>query len=342
MACLPASVSRRLTMRAVLSLALAAAPGLALAADYQGQFERTLKVSGPVDLTVSSGSGSITVQPSSDGSVRVVGRIYANTWRRMSGSDVMDRVKKIEAQPPIVQDGSRITIGKQDDSLYENISISYDLMVPAATALNVNTGSGSIRVGALRGPVDTHSGSGSIEIGATGGAVKASTGSGQITVDGAKGQLEARSGSGSIHLRGIAGNATVDTGSGSIEVEQTAAGTVQLTNASGSIKAWGVRGGLTARSSSGSIRIQGTPTDPWDVHTSSGSIHLDLPNEAKFTLRAQTGSGSINVDHPVTVQGSIDKHRLEGSVRGGGPTISARTSSGSIDINSGGGGAIER
>lgn len=332
----------RLTMQAVLSLALVAAPGLAFAADYQGQFERTLKVSGPVDLNVSSGSGSITVQPSSDGSVRVVGRIYANMWRRASG-DVMDRVRKIEAQPPIVQEGSRITIGKQDDnSLYENISISYDLQVPVATALNVNTGSGSVRVGALRGPVDAHSGSGSIQIGATGGSVKSSTGSGQITVDGAKGTLDASSGSGSIHLRGIAGDATVNTGSGSIEIEQTAAGTVRATNSSGSIKAWGVRGGLFAHTSSGSIRVQGNPTDPWDVHTSSGSIHLDLPSEAKFTLRAQTGSGSISVDHPVTVQGSIDKHRLEGQVRGGGPTISARTSSGSIDINSGGGAAVER
>jgi DUF4097 and DUF4098 domain-containing protein YvlB len=332
----------RFTMQAVLSLALVAAPGLALAADYHGSFERTLKVSGPVDLNVSSGSGSITVQPSSDGSVKVVGRIYANTWRRMSGGDIMDRVRKIEQQPPILQEGSRITIGKTgDDSLYDNISIAYDLQVPVATALNVDTGSGSVRVGALNGPVSAHSGSGSIQVGATGGSVKASTGSGQITVDGAKGQLDASSGSGSIHLRGIAGDATVNTGSGSIEVEQTAAGTVRATNSSGSIKAWGLRGGLYAHTSSGSIRVQGTPTNPWDVNTSSGSIRLDLPSEAKFTLRAQTGSGSINVDHPVTIQGSVDKHRLEGHVRGGGPTISARTSSGSIDINSGGA-AIER
>lgn len=332
----------RFTLTAALALALAAAPGLALAADYQGSFERTLKVSGPVDLNISSGSGSITVQPSSDGSVKVVGRIYANMWHRMSSGDAMDRVRKIEQQPPILQEGSRITIGKTGDtSLYDNISIAYDVQVPVATALTANTGSGSIRVGVLRGPVDTRSGSGSIQIGATDGSVKASTGSGQITVDGAKGQLDASSGSGSIHLRGIAGDATVNTGSGSIEVEQTAAGTVRATNSSGSIKAWGVRGGLFAHTSSGSIHVQGTPTDPWDVDTSSGSIHLDLPKEAKFTLRARTGSGSINVDHPVTVQGSIDKHRLEGNVRGGGPTISARTSSGSIDINSGGG-AIER
>ena len=333
----------RLMSKAVLTLALLAAPGLAFAADYQGSFEKTLTVSGPVDLNVMSGSGSITVTPSSDGSVKVVGRIYANMWRRMSGGgDIMDRVRKIEQQPPILQEGSRITVGKTgDDPLYENISISYDLQVPVATALGVNTGSGSVQVGALRGPVDAHSGSGSIKIGATGGSVQASTGSGQITVDGAKGQLSANSGSGSIHLRGIAGDATINTGSGSIEIEQTAAGTVRANNSSGSIKAWGLQGGLQAHTSSGSIRIQGMPTDAWDVNSSSGSIHLDLPSEAKFTLRAHTNSGSINVDHPVTVQGAIDKRRLEGNVRGGGPTVSARTSSGSIDINAGGG-AVER
>ncbi len=94
-----------------------------------------------------------------------------------------------------------------------------------------------------------------------------------------------------------------------------------------------------ARASSGSIHVQGTPTGPWDLHSSSGSINLDLPAEIAFTLDAHTGSGSINVDHPITVQGTIDRRTLRGNVRGGGPTITAATSSGSIDIDTAAGGA---
>jgi DUF4097 and DUF4098 domain-containing protein YvlB len=329
---------------AILAAAVLAAPQLSQAEEV-GRFERTLKVSGPVDLSVASGSGSINVVPAADGSVRVIGTLHANRWgsaarRRSSMGDLETRVRRIEAQPPIEQAGNTITIGKRargdDDDLYDNISISYELYVPASTTLNANTGSGSVTVGALRGPVTASSGSGSVEIGATGGPVKATTGSGSIRVDGAKERVDAHSGSGSITLRNIAGSTTAHASSGSIDLEQTAAGLVQLTSSSGRIKAWGVRGGLKAHSSSGSISVQGTPTEPWDLNASSGSIHLNLPSDAAFTLRANTGSGSINVDHPVQVQGRIDRHSLQGTVRGGGPSITAHTASGSIDINASG------
>jgi DUF4097 and DUF4098 domain-containing protein YvlB len=318
---------------AVLALAFTAAPAVA---EVEGKFERTLKVSGTVDLSVSSGSGSIHVQPGASGTVRVIGTIRANRWRNGRGGDVEARVKRIEADPPVVQEGSRVSIGKtKGDELYENISISYDVYVPEATIVSANTGSGSVHVGALRGPVTASSGSGSVEVGATGGAVKASSGSGEITVDGAKERVEATTGSGSIHLRNIAGAATANSGSGSIEVEQTAAGAVKLTTGSGGIKAWGIRGELVARASSGSIHVQGTPTGPWDLDSSSGSINLELPAELAFTLDAHTGSGSINVDHPITMQGRIDRRTLRGDIRGGGPIVRASTSSGSIDIDAG-------
>jgi DUF4097 and DUF4098 domain-containing protein YvlB len=325
---------------AVLALALTAAPAVA---QVEGRFERTLKVSGTVDLSVSSGSGSIRVQPGESGNVRVVGTIRANRWRNWRASDAEARVKRIEADPPVVQEGARFSIGKTgDDDLYENISISYEVYVPEATMLSANTGSGSVHVGALRGPVTASSGSGSVEIGATGGAVKASSGSGQIVVDGAKERVEATTGSGSIRLRNIAGAATANSGSGSIEVEQTAEGSVRLTTGSGGIRAWGIRGALVARASSGSIHVQGTPTGPWDLNSSSGSINMQLPAEFAFTLDAHTGSGSINVDHPITVQGRIDRRTLRGDVRGGGPVVSASTSSGSIEIDAGAGGAKAR
>jgi len=320
----------------LLTLAIIAAPSCAVAAQYEGRFERTLSVSGPVDLAIDSGSGSITVQTGSADSVRIVGTIRASSWRSSGSDDLEARVRRIESEPPIVQQGNRVSVGQQkDSSLYKNISISYELVVPEATALTAHTGSGRVRVGALRGPVKATSGSGSLDIGATAGPVDISTGSGQITVNGAKERIDAHSGSGSISLRNIAGAATAHSGSGSIEVEQTAAGSVRVTNGSGSIRIAGVRSGLVARNGSGSIRVEGTPGDAWDVDSGSGSIHMYLPSEAAFTLNANTGSGSISVDHPVTVQGTIDRRRVQGTVRGGGPTISARTSSGSIDINAG-------
>jgi hypothetical protein len=46
------------------------------------------------------------------------------------------RIRQIEARPPIEQNGGTIRIGETTHSpLYRNISISYELLVPADTSL---------------------------------------------------------------------------------------------------------------------------------------------------------------------------------------------------------------
>ena len=117
----------------------------------EGAFERTLKVTGAVDLEVQSGSGSIRVEPGAAGSVRVAARLKAgNSW--LAGSDVEKRIRQIEQNPPIEQQGNVIRIGRfADEDLSRNISISYEVTVPADTKLAARTGSGSIVVGAIRG-----------------------------------------------------------------------------------------------------------------------------------------------------------------------------------------------
>jgi DUF4097 and DUF4098 domain-containing protein YvlB len=59
---------------------------------------------------------------------------------------------------------------------------------------------------------------------------------------------------------------------------------------------------------------------------------MDLGNGAKFNLVADTGSGSVNVSQPISMQGSLNRHHISGTVNGGGPTIHANTGSGDISI----------
>ena len=55
-------------------------------AEAEGHFERTLKVSGHVDLDVQSGSGNITVHPGDSSSVVVQGHIKAgSSWFSSGG-----------------------------------------------------------------------------------------------------------------------------------------------------------------------------------------------------------------------------------------------------------------
>src|SRR4029077_1855258 len=102
---------------------------LPLNAATTGHFERTLQVNGTVELEVTSGSGNINVHQGGAGSVAITARIHSNPGSWLFGSgNVEERIHKIEQNPPIVQQGNSIRIGRfEDRDLTKNISIDYDI-----------------------------------------------------------------------------------------------------------------------------------------------------------------------------------------------------------------------
>jgi DUF4097 and DUF4098 domain-containing protein YvlB len=300
------------------------------AAAAEGSFQRTLPVTGPVSLEVTTGSGSIQVHIGGPNQVQVTGHIRSTSW---FGGDPADRIKRIEANPPIAQNGNHIEIGHSDDrELFHNISISYELIVPPQTQLRSHTGSGNQTIEGIQGTLDASAGSGGLTISNIGNTVRADTGSGNIKLDRVQGNVRTRAGSGSIDATGIGGGFEAETGSGRITLEQTAPGAVRVGTGSGGMELRGVRGSLDAKAGSGTIRAEGDPTGAWTVHTGSGGVHLRFPSDARFDLDAHTSSGSVTVDHPVTVQGSLGRKEVRGKVRGGGVPVEVETGSGNIAI----------
>lgn len=312
---------------------LATAPAQAQRVD--GSFQRTLTVQGDApDIEVTSGSGRIEVRAGSGGRVEVEARIRANDgWSSRRGSlSPEERVRRIEANPPIVQDGNAIRIGHiEDEDLRQGVSISYTLAVPAGSNLRSKTGSGSQEIQGIGGRVEASTGSGSLSFQNTGG-VTASSGSGSITAEGVRGGFQARSGSGAIRATGIAGAIGARTGSGSISLTQAGSGDVQVKSGSGSVKVHGVKGALQASTASGHITVQGELAGDWQLSTSSGGIDIDLPAGQGFQLDASTTSGRIETDFPVTVTGPVNRRSLRGASGGGGPLLQVRTTSGGIEI----------
>jgi Putative adhesin len=281
-------------LAATVALTFAAAT-TAFAAD--STFDRTLTVGSSPNLAVSTGSGYIHLHPGSDSQVHIVAHVHSSHGWMGGGSDADSRIQQIVNNPPIVQNGNDITIGEHhNNDLYRNISIDYDITLPHASAISAVTGSGDIEIQ---------------DVGAN---------------------LKAQSGSGTVRAHGIKGPATLGTGSGDIELEQTGPGDVKAETGSGSIRLQGLSGALKAGTGSGDIEADGQPTADWKLSTGSGSIRLGVGSNARFNLDADTGSGSINVAQPITMQGSLNRHHVTGVVNGGGPTIRANTGSGDIQI----------
>jgi DUF4097 and DUF4098 domain-containing protein YvlB len=316
----------------IVVLALASLP---LCAATTGHFERTLNVSGPVDLEVSSGSGNITVHQGGSGSVYVSAKIHANgaSWLFGSGN-VEERIHRIEQNPPIVQNGNTITVGKiEDRDLARNISIDYDVTVPAQTRLNSHTGSGDQQISGLQLPATVKTGSGNIIVEHVTADTRVSSGSGDLKINSVKGVLYCDTGSGNIRALDVAGDAVASTGSGNIEIQQSAGGSVRAETGSGNIRLNGVKGGLRAQAGSGDIHVQGEPTSDWRLGAGSGNITLKIPAQTSFNIDARTSSGSLTVHHEVTMQGSLVRNHIQGRVGKGGALLDVHTGSGDIEVD---------
>jgi len=267
------------------------------AALADGNFDKTLSVSGSPNISVATGSGYIRLKPGSDNQVHIIGHVHAgHSW---GNGDAESRVQQIVNNPPITQNGNEITIGSRhgDNDLFRNISIDYDVTLPRSSNINAATGSGDMDIQ---------------DVGAS---------------------LKAQTGSGSIKANGIQGQATLGTGSGDVELRHSGPGDVKAETGSGTLHLYGVSGALKASTGSGDVQVDGQPSTDWKISTGSGSILLALGSSAHFNLDADTGSGSVHVDQPITMQGNLNRHHVSGTVNGGGPVVRANTGSGDITIH---------
>lgn len=317
-----------------LVITLTGLAALPLQAATTGHFEKNLKVSGTVELEVTSGSGNITVHQGGAGSVYVSAKIHGNSGSWLfGGGNIEERIHRIEQNPPVVQQGNSIHIGKiEDRELTRNISIDYDVTVPAQTHLNSYSGSGDLTISGLELPVTAKTGSGNVTVERVSADSRVSSGSGDLTINSVKGILYAQTGSGNIRADGIAGDAFVDTGSGDIQVRQSAGGSVKAQTGSGNIKLQGIKGGLRADAGSGNIQAEGEPTADWRLGAGSGNVTLRVPSQASFNIDARTSSGTLKINHPVTTQGTMARNHIQGKIGNGGVLLDVHTGSGDIEV----------
>jgi hypothetical protein len=270
------------------------ASGIASAAYADGSFDRSLTVSGPVDLDVKTDSGGITVTRGSSGSLRVHAILKAeHGW--FESSDVESRIRELERNPPIEQTGNRIRVGYvRDRNLLKGISMRLEIQAPPETQLRARTDSGGVRVEGIRGPADCHTDSGGIAIHDVGSDVR-------VAAD-----------SGGVHLDNINGSAVVHVDSGGIEATQVA-------------------GTIDAQADSGGIRLAQTEPAPIRARADSGGVTVKLSPSGGYDISAESGSGRISVPE-MTVQGSFSPHHVEGTVRGGGPEVNIHVDSGNVTV----------
>lgn len=268
--------------------------GLCQAQRTDGSFERTLNVTGFVDLDLVTDAGGIFVVPGPSGTVRIRGILKAgDNW--FNRGDVESRIRDLEAHPPIEQTGNNIRVAVRNRSLLRGISMRLEVEAPRDSRLRARADSGGIDVRGIKGPVDCHTDSGGIHAREIDGEVRAAADSGGIHVRRVNGPVYARADSGGIEAFEIAGSVDVEVDSGGIRVSQTTPALIRT------------------RSDSGGADITLARTGGYDIRAHAGSGHITAPD--------------------VAVSGTISRHEVNGRLRGGGPLVEVRADSGNIDIH---------
>jgi DUF4097 and DUF4098 domain-containing protein YvlB len=309
---IPLSIAARFSFLAI-GLAVLLASTFAAASTPQGHFEKTFQVGGPVNLEVQTGSGDVIVHSGASGSVSIRAKIYVGDhW--LFGNRQTD-VSDIEQHPPIRQDGNSIHI---DKVTARNISIDYEITVPVDATIRSHSGSGNQTIEGTHGNADVE------------------TGSGDVKLSRLTGEIRLQTGSGNVRALEVAGPVRGGAGSGDIQVEEIGSGDIDLHTGSGNVTVRGIQGAFRAEAGSGDITAEGRQDGTWEIRTGSGNVHVRLPANAAFDADISTSSGTLDVGAPITttVQGRVQetRKRIEGKVRGGGPSLTVKTGSGDIHI----------
>jgi len=260
------------------------------------------------DRTLSVSGAAQLVVSTGSGNIQITrgssNQIHVHGQIHVSQEGSEEQARQIAANPPIEQSGGTIRVGQHQEQ-WPGISIDYQIEAPAGTVLAAKSGSGN------------------------------------IVVEGVGENAKLQTGSGDIRATGLEGAFTAKTGSGNIVAEETGQGDVVAETGSGDIELKNIHGSFRGRTGSGNIRASGTPSSSWTLESGSGNIELWVGN-APLTLDASTGSGSVNTEHQMMVQGSgtgkgvgggsFDQHHIRGTLNGGGPTVRVQTGSGDIQI----------
>jgi hypothetical protein len=207
-------------------------------------FEKTdrmsLSAQGVDKLVVDCGSGFLTVTgEDSLRSIEVEAEIIVKGKR---DEDIAEYVKN-NIKLELKKQGSRAILVSLFKNTFPNINfrtrlINLTVRLPKNMAVEVDDGSGEIKIAHIDGDL------------------RIDDGSGEIVVHDILGNVEIDDGSGTVEVRNIAGSVTIDDGSGTIEITDVGKN-VKLSDGSGSIYIDGVVGDVSIKEDgSGSCRIK--------------------------------------------------------------------------------------
>ena len=277
------------------------------------RISRQFKIGANGRLTLANISGEIVLTAGSGDEVT----LEAVKRTRGPRSELASVVIDIDERP------GRVDIRTRHTGRSDRASVDYTVSVPRNATVDVSSISGNVRARNLQGPL------------------RAQSISGSVTVSDSTNVEVAKSISGDVELSGAMPEArlTASTVSGRVRVRDVKARGLSLSAISGDVDVTNVEAErLDGKSVSGDFVFAGTVARNarYEFSSHSGSVRLTLGGGTGFEVSANTFSGNIQSDLPVTVNDQRPRRGPGRSVRAvvgdGGASLTVSTFSGDIVI----------
>ena len=202
-------------------------------------FKQDLSIAadGISELFVDVGSGSLNIKSGHVNDIIVNATISSKKYSDLEDlQEAFDDKMKFSLE----SSGSKATLKAMSKKQFfswsdPNIQIDLDVTVPMKIDLNVDDGSGNLKISGIDGNLEIDDGSGSMQIDDIVGNVLIDDGSGSQELSNIDGNVVIDDGSGSVKMENITGNVTIDDGSGSINITNLGGQFKLIDDGSGSV-----------------------------------------------------------------------------------------------------------
>jgi DUF4097 and DUF4098 domain-containing protein YvlB len=283
------------------------------------RFSRRVRLGRDGRVSVSNIAGDITVTGGAGDEVSI------EAVKRTRG----DQSQLGSVQIEVDEGAGRVDVRTNHTGRNDRVSVDYTVTVPTSASVDVHSVSGALRVTGVRG------------------SVRAETVSGNVTATDTPKLESAKSVSGDVSLAGVSTDGDLSAGSvsGNVTVKNVKVHGLDFNSVSGDvIIADATCDRLGVKSVSGNVEYAGgiTRAGRYDINVHSGNVRLMLSNPAGFELNANSFSGSIRSDFPLTIGGDssrrdgrrtgVSNHNVRATYGDGSATLLIRTFSGDIVI----------
>ena len=299
--------------------ALLAAPAM-LQAKIIRTVEKTFTVQPGGNFKASTQGGDIVIRTADVSEVRITAKETIDTSSEKEADQLLEKLSltfeqqgnDVTAEAKYEKRGAGFHFGN-----WPPVQVTFTVTVPQNFNVNLNTSGGDIKVASLKGNA------------------RVRTSGGNLSFDRIDGEIDGQTSGGDIMLKEGTARARLGTSGGDIEVDR-AGGPTEVSTSGGNLVLNSVAQLISATTSGGNIKASITEPFKQDslLSTSGGDVSVRVLKTAAFELDAHTSGGDVDAAGlTLTInKGGMGKSRLVGSVNGGGPKLTLRSSGGDIRI----------